>query len=729
MVDCMIRLFDSNATVFDTNGLGGLPDAQSCLVVEERNGGFEVEMRYPVDGLHYEDLEPEDMTRGRIIVVKPNPYDEPQPFRIYKITKPINGIVTVYAAHISYDLSGYPIKPFTATGAGGAMQQLMNPQNLIIPHGFTFGTDVETAAEMVVKVPSSIRSLLGGSENSILDLYGGEYEFNNYQVMLRGDRGYDRGVSIRYGKNLTDVEQEKNCGEVYTGVYPFWYSESDEDGGLVTANQNGGIVNAPGTYDFVKIMPLDLSQNWTEQPTSADLIAAANEYISDNDVGRPKVSITVSFVPLSQTDEYKDYACLETIKLCDTVSVQFPKLGVSAKAKCVKTTYNALTNKYDSIELGNAKSDLSMTIADQGNSVKEMPNRTYMQQAIKNATDLINRGVGGNVILHDSTGIRGTHDELLIMDTDDIATAQRVWRFNMGGLGYSNSGYVGPYGLAMTMDGSIVADFITSGILNVGSSLVLRSRNKEGEYYPFLVDSGGVQMHNSILTLKTSKNEIVLDPKNGIAIGLSGMHSMSNGKPSYDQNGNPVLDNSKRKLWLDLNGNIHMAGNLEAASGTFSGDLSAAGGTFTGDLVAAGGTFSGNISAATGTFTGGLHVATTDEQGHETKAFSATSSGDVSLIGSISLPSGEIGYGSGHDGNSDTDGIVMKHNSTHYIICTTAGVRMQCGNTTIYVTDEVAKMKCGNYELRVKSGGIYKVEGDGVEKPLTSGSTSTAVFG
>lgn len=567
MVDSLIILYDHDEEAFTSNGLGALPDAASCTVTEERNGGYEVEMEYPLTGRHFSDIQ-----KRRILYVKPNPYDDPQPFRIYSITKPINGIVTVHAAHLSYDTSGSIVKLFPAD-AGSASAAMSYLKNFSVPSTpFTFFTNVGKSGTMSVPKPSSIRSLLGGSDGSILDTFGGEYLFDKWNISLLESRGSNRGVTIRYGKNMTDLEQEENDTDFYTGVYPFWYSES-EDGGLVTLSANDGIVNAPGNYDFVKIMPLDLSsedfgkettdsEGYTttiEKPTEAELLAAAQKYIANNKIGIPKVSLDVSFVMLAQTEEYKDFARLETVKLCDTVTVEFEKLGVKTTAKCIKTVYNVLTDKYDSIELGEPKSSLAETVSNQGTLIEEASDKSYMERAIQNATDLIMSGkLGGYVTV--------TKNEIYIADNKDLDKAVKVWRWNSGGLGYSSSGKDGPFGTAITSDGKIVADYISTGnldcsVLNVsnihGDSILvdtigaLNGINQETDSYQYiktgLLDSDGNYgiaigqlTTNSDGTLSTSSSEYV---------------KITSGRISFMQNGTEVAYMSGKKLVIK-NGDI-----------------------------------------------------------------------------------------------------------------------------------------------------------------------------
>ena len=567
MVDSLIILYDHDEKAFTSNGLGALPDAATCTVTEERNGGYEVEMEYPLTGSHFSDIQ-----KRRILYVKPNPYDDPQPFRIYSITKPINGIVTVHAAHLSYDTSGSIVKLFPAD-AGSASAAMSYLKNFSVPSTpFTFFTNVGKSGTMSVPKPSSIRSLLGGSDGSILDTFGGEYLFDKWNISLLESRGSNRGVTIRYGKNMTDLEQEENDTDFYTGVYPFWYSES-EDGGLVTLSANDGIVNAPGNYDFVKIMPLDLSsedfgkettdsEGYTttiEKPTETELLAAAQKYIANNKIGIPKVSLDVSFVMLAQAEEYKDFARLETVKLCDTVTVEFEKLGVKTTAKCIKTVYNVLTDKYDSIELGEPKSSLAETVSNQGTLIEEASDKSYMERAIQNATDLIMSGkLGGYVTV--------TKNEIYIADNKDLDKAVKVWRWNSGGLGYSSSGKDGPFGTAITSDGKIVADYISTGNLDCS---VLNVSNIHGD--SILVDTIGAlnginQQTDSYQYIKTG----LLDSEGnyGIAIGQLTTNSdgtlsttsseyvkITSGRISFMQNDTEVAYMSGKKLIIK-NGDI-----------------------------------------------------------------------------------------------------------------------------------------------------------------------------
>lgn len=433
---------------FQSHGLGALSDTISCEVEEERNGSYELTMEYPITGVHFGEIE-----MRSIIVAKPNYLDEPQPFRVYQITKPLNGKCTIYARHISYDLSDIPVQPFTAAGIQSALNGL-KANAMYDVSDWTFATSRATASPFKVDVPSSIRSWFGGKEGSLLDIYGGEWHYTGKTCRLENSRGADRGVTIRYGVNLTELKQEENCNSCYTGVLAYW---SDEDGNVV----QGSVQNVSGSFDYVRIFILNCSEDYEEAPTAAQLDAKAAAYIENNNVGVPQVNLTLNFVMLQ--------GLLNRVDLCDTVRVIFEKLGVEATAKCIRVRWNVLLDRYEEAEFGDAKSTITDSIIEANNAAAQnakslRETATVLQNAIDDAVQKISGNLGGYVILHD-TNDDGYPDELLIMDTDDITTATNVWRWNQQGLMHANS-YTGTYAnAAITMDGQIVADAITTGTL------------------------------------------------------------------------------------------------------------------------------------------------------------------------------------------------------------------------------------------------------------------------
>lgn len=449
-------LYAQNEKAFDNNGIGVLSDAIKCIVTEERNGSFELEMQYPMSGAHFGEI-----AMRSIILAKPNPLDDAQPFRVYNISTPMNGVVTVNAEHISYDLSGYPLEPFTASSASDAMAKLK--ANSVQDHPFTFWTDITTSANMTVSAPTSTRALLGGIRGSVLDAYGGEYKFDRFSVRLYKERGADHGTTIRYGKNLTDAHQEKNCANVYTGVYPYWKSV---DGELVQLPEK--VVKASGEYGFTKILTIDFSTEWRDAPTEDQLRNRALRYIISNNIGVPKVSIKVSFVQLEQTEEYKNIAFLERVGLCDTVGIEFPQIGISSRAKVIKTVYDTILERYDAVHLGDSTGNIADTIYKQTEEEKDKPNSSWMNAAIASLTAKILGARGGAVRLLD-TDADGMPDTLYVADNEDPSQAVKVWRWNYEGWAASRTGYNGPFVMGATLDDGILAEAVTAAKLVAGT--------------------------------------------------------------------------------------------------------------------------------------------------------------------------------------------------------------------------------------------------------------------
>lgn len=477
-------LYDSKETQFLHRGIGSLSDAQKCTIQEERNGAYELFMIYPLSGIHYKDIQ-----LRSIIVAKPNPKDVPQPFRVYRISKPMSGRVSIYAQHISYDLGGIGLSPFTAASAQEAMVAIKS--NSIGTNPFTFGTDKATQSTMTLKTPSTVRTVLGGIQGSIIDVYGGEWKFDGYSAYLYNQRGANTGVTVRYGKNLVDLKQEENCSEVCTSVYPYWTDGTD----VVTLQEK--LLKVPNSpTDYQKVSPLDLSERFESKPTEDELRAATVSYVKSNSLGIPKVSLKISFIDLSKTAEYKEIAPLESIALCDTVTVFFEKLGVKTTAKITEYEYDTLLEKYIEVSLGDKRGSIADTMVSQQALIDESPTRMEIARATDNATSWITGAKGGYVRF--TRNEDGTPKEILIMDTPSIATATKVWRWNQGGLGYSSKGYNGPYTTAITQNGSIVADFISAGIL---TTVLIQSDDGKSKWN---LSTGDMSLYNTkISTLAT----------------------------------------------------------------------------------------------------------------------------------------------------------------------------------------------------------------------------------
>ena len=471
-------LFKADATNFSTFGIGALADTLSCEVTEERNGAYECVMKYPITGAFYTEIRKE-----RLVKAKPNDTSKPQAFRIYRITKPLNGIVTIYAQHISYDLTAIATPAWTSSPITPqlAIEHVFNAA--LTPHNFTFRTDYTQAKEFSVSKPKSLRSVLGGSEGSLVSLWGGEFEWDNFNVIHHQGRGTSTGVVIEYGKNLTSLEQDADITSVYTDLLPYAVI-TDEDGNETVITLTEQILPIAETSLVQrKTLIKDFTDSFDMDAviTEEALRAKAEKYIEDNPLGVESPELKISFEPLWKQPEYA--AVLERVSLCDRVTVRHINLGVQATAKVTKTVYDSLAEKYVSVTLGSIRnslidsvSDTQAAIENTANKVERLP--SLMASAIQNATNLITGQTGGYVVLHTESE-NGQPYELLILDAPSIDDAVNVWRWNVGGLGFSSHGYNGPYETAITADGQIVANFITSGTLvaNIIKAGILSSQD------------------------------------------------------------------------------------------------------------------------------------------------------------------------------------------------------------------------------------------------------------
>lgn len=450
-------LYPANETQFQTNGLGALKDVKMCEVHEVLNGEYELTMEYPVTGQRFEDIK-----KTRLVLAKPSPQEDPQPFEIYKIDKALNGNVTIYAQHISYRLSLIPVAPFTASSPLEAVQKITQKAFLTVP--FTITVDTTRTGEFSLEQPKSARAVIG----DLLTKYGLEVRWSGFNVYLATIRGADNGVKISYGKNLTELSHESDIQETATGIVPYWTGMGGT--GTGTDTLVGDLYIDPDKdqrYPYSRVITYDFS-NWFPEghvPTKSELNQAAVQYMANYQNGLPDETTNLSFIPLWLTEEFKDRASVEMVSLGDTIRVTSENIGADITARIVEVTWDVLKERYEDLITGKARSGLSEQFTKVEEKIEnDTALKTAMQIAIDKATDMITGNNGGYIkFQYDADG---KPYEMLVMDTDDIATAQNVWRFNQAGLGHSSNGYNGPYSLAMLMDGSINASMITTGDLN-----------------------------------------------------------------------------------------------------------------------------------------------------------------------------------------------------------------------------------------------------------------------
>lgn len=478
------------------NGLGELGEAQSCLAKNQINAPPELTMVYPITGSLYADLK-----ERCVIMAQPERNRDPQPYMIYRITKPMRGMITVYARHWAYDgLSGVPVAPFAANDIQGAMAGLK--ANAMVSCPFTLTTTRTTAAKFSVPVPTDIWSLLGGQQGSLLDVYGGEYSFDGSTVCLENRIGQDNGVKVRYGVNMMDLEQDTNVANCYTGVVAYWQGEDEEI--------HSPVLYTGGAFGYVRILPVDMSDRFESKPTVDQLTAAGQSYITANQIGVPQVSWKVEMLELADTEEYKNVAILELVNTGDTVGVEYEALGVDASARVCADEWDVLNERYKSLTLGSVKSNIASTIAGQARELKQTVTRAEAKSLAEQISDTLTRAIlgadGGSVRLLDTNG-DGEPDTLYIADNPDPAQAVKVWRFNYQGWGASTNGYNGPFTLGATVGGGLLANFVTAANLVAGTI-----QSADGETFILDLDNG---------TMQIGGNGIITSPDGSFVINLA----------------------------------------------------------------------------------------------------------------------------------------------------------------------------------------------------------------
>lgn len=374
-------LYESTETAFTSNGLGRLRDCISCVVLEERNSIYECNFQYPVTGMNYEKIQ-----LGRIIAVEHDDSDDVQPFDIVSCSRPINGVVEFHAVHISYRQIG-----LTASGSNiGTLADAFTALGTTTPaNPFSYYTDKTSSGYVAAfdGVPRSVRSILGGAEGSILDAYGGEYEWDKWTVNLWASRGQTRNFTIRYGVNLIDYNEELDYSNAYTSVIPYWVGSSG--GAVVQGSQVSSGYNLYNSRDVC--VPLDLTDKFETQPTTAQLESMASAILAENEPYMPTQNIEVDFVRLQDADEYSQFEDLLECKLCDTVRVVFPMYNMSGNFKIVKTEYNVLLEKYNSMELGTLSTSLAEALGIE-TTASDSSNRSFTLQDVSTSSNTLASG-------------------------------------------------------------------------------------------------------------------------------------------------------------------------------------------------------------------------------------------------------------------------------------------------------------------------------------------------
>jgi phage minor structural protein len=361
-------LYSSDATDFSGNGVGILRDVITCSVTEELNTSFELVMQYPVVGVHYSDIH-----EACWVKAKPNPYCEtPQLFRVYKISKPISGVVTIWAEHTTYAVDRYVCFPNTdyedTEGSVDTMIAHLNSSIQGNVPGFTFVSELtnNSVYKWSVPTPTAIKSV----RNRMASTWGGDWVFTNNAITLLDRRGSDRGVSVSYGENIQTATMEWDTSGQYTCVCAFWKGADPNAGdGAQTIVYTDPVfkplyANTSVNDLYFKPCILDCSSKFSEKPQPSDLDECIHEFVRANlDIGNSANRCSVKVVPRGSTVEYAHLTDVDHIELGDTISINLGHGESAVTQRCIKTVFDVAHERYTSIDLGTKKRSVSSVAA------------------------------------------------------------------------------------------------------------------------------------------------------------------------------------------------------------------------------------------------------------------------------------------------------------------------------------------------------------------------------
>lgn len=447
----MLILYSDKTTSFSTLGIGALRDFISDpLITEELNGAYTLEFSYAKSGYLVDSI-----VEGAII--KANN----QPFRIWSVKKDMNKI-EVFAKHLFFDLSTNFLEDVAPTKLKSqeALDWILKRAQTETLFKVSGDCSIIASARYVRK---NITDAIYNEDNAILKRFGGELELDGYNIIVHSKRGKNANFSIRYKKNLTGIEFNLDFSTVATRIMPQGANELFLEPKYVDSPLIENYFTP--IYKKVEFSNIGVDENTTEEEAK-ELLLKQTQKLFEAGIDKPEISIKIDFVELSKCIEYKDYSNLEFCNLGDTIKAIIPELNINLETRIVKTVYNCSLKRFTNLELGTVKPDFasnqSKVVNEINNAVSQVKPESILNKAIEEATNIINHPFSGNIYIDKNTGV------LYLMDTNDILTSKNIWKWSLGGLGFSKNGVNGPYETAITQDGSIVANFITVGQMETG---------------------------------------------------------------------------------------------------------------------------------------------------------------------------------------------------------------------------------------------------------------------
>lgn len=404
-------LFNKNEQSFDTYGLGEL-NVTKGTATRERNGNYTLYAEIPVNDPIVAILEKEMKLKADAGLRTKN-----QTFEISRVVKDSSNIVKIYGQHISHKLEYMALRNATAF-AGSAYSALGIWKGALIGDlRFDVWSDIQTVGKGVFDISKmeNARQALGGVEGSILDIYGGEYEFDNMTVRLHKQLGRTAPTVLEYGRNILSAESDETIESAYTSVLPFATYTPDKPEGDTSDNQPDAVtVTLPESYVDSKykdlyahrrIKVVDFSSEFKSDgknkdiPTVEKLRKLATDYMDRNAIGKPKINIKIEYADLAKTLDYADRGWIEELELCDIVPIYYPQIGLTDEtAKVTTVTYDFVNERNESVEFGDIGTNVRATM--QNGLAGKVDDIAKAQQAFEDSLPDYLLNAQGNKIWH-----------------------------------------------------------------------------------------------------------------------------------------------------------------------------------------------------------------------------------------------------------------------------------------------------------------------------------------
>ncbi|HHS5868661.1 TPA: phage tail spike protein [Enterococcus faecalis] len=529
-------IFKPGEKDFTTNGLGRLIDATRCEITEEANGKYELEMDYPAISRFSDYFE-----NGYQIKAKPNDLEEYHIFEIKQTFKDTftNGIV-IYAQSRTYKLGNRQVRLVTVDNRNGSEAMKLIEQNMDEPCDIKLHSDINTASSTIFEA-RNVLNCIAGEQGSLLQYWGGEIKREPFKLSLLRRRGRDNVGTVRYGKDLKGLTIKFDWQSIVTKVLPFAELQSGADG--TSQRIYGNAVKS----EYISKYPDVYAQyvQFTEEQGVKDLASlnkVAGKYFTTLYPGsdKPKVSIELEIEKLTDSEEAKEFAKMRNYNLFDTFIVYHKLYDIDIQTKVTGIVYDALAEKTIKITAGDIQvSFYKQQSQDFQEAIKTLTKKDYMSNFIDYITDLINGVKGGSILQYP----KNRPHTLYFMDTDSTDTAKNVIAINNQGIGFSTTGWKGPFRNAWTIDGILNADFIRAG--KIRSDIFETSFNAYGDI---------LRLVNGALQAWNGKTKIMELTRKGMGFwdGSSHVGNMgTKGNPFpllNDANGKPVVTDGKSLL-------------------------------------------------------------------------------------------------------------------------------------------------------------------------------------